>query len=113
MFSSNRTSLAVAALAVFVTVSVCGLAAPAAAQTAPKARTAQQERMVECNQQAKGKMGDDRKVFMKTCLKGEAASGKTLSASQERMKSCNADATSKSLKGDERKAFMKTCLKAG
>ncbi len=31
-------------------------------------------------------------------------------AQQEKMKSCNAEATSKQLKGDERKAFMKTCL---
>ncbi|MFZ5957713.1 PsiF family protein [Pseudomonas sp. QL9] len=34
-------------------------------------------------------------------------------AQQEKMKTCNADATAKSLKGDERKAFMSTCLKAG
>ncbi len=32
---------------------------------------------------------------------------------QEKMKSCNAEATAKGLKGDERKAFMKTCLSAG
>ena len=31
---------------------------------------------------------------------------------QERMKTCNADATTKALKGDERKAFMSNCLKA-
>ena len=31
---------------------------------------------------------------------------------QERMKACNADAATKSLKGDERKAFMKDCLSA-
>ena len=31
-------------------------------------------------------------------------------AQQEKMKTCNADATSKQLKGDERQAFMKTCL---
>ena len=31
-------------------------------------------------------------------------------AQQEKMKTCNADATSKQLKGDERKAYMKTCL---
>ena len=31
---------------------------------------------------------------------------------QDKMKSCNADATSKQLKGDDRKAFMKTCLSA-
>jgi psiF repeat len=29
---------------------------------------------------------------------------------QEKMKTCNADADSKSLKGDDRKSFMKTCL---
>lgn len=33
-------------------------------------------------------------------------------AQQEKMKTCNADATTKALKGDERKAFMSTCLKA-
>ena len=33
-------------------------------------------------------------------------------AQQEKMKTCNADATSKQLKGDERQAFMKTCLSA-
>lgn len=33
-------------------------------------------------------------------------------AQQEKMKTCNADATSKQLTGDERKAFMKTCLSA-
>ncbi|MBG6287402.1 MULTISPECIES: PsiF family protein [Pseudomonas] len=34
-------------------------------------------------------------------------------AQQEKMKTCNADATTKALKGDERKAYMSTCLKAG
>ncbi len=36
-------------------------------------------------------------------------------AQQERMKSCNKDATAKGLKGDARKDFMKSCLsgKAG
>lgn len=31
-------------------------------------------------------------------------------AQQEKMKTCNADATTQKLTGDERKAFMKTCL---
>ncbi len=31
---------------------------------------------------------------------------------QEKMKTCNADASAKSLKGDDRKAFMKECLSA-
>ena len=33
-------------------------------------------------------------------------------AQQDKMKTCNADATAKNLKGDERKAFMKECLAA-
>jgi hypothetical protein len=33
-------------------------------------------------------------------------------AQQNKMTTCNADATAKSLKGDERKAFMSNCLKA-
>lgn len=32
-------------------------------------------------------------------------------AQQEKMKTCNADASTKALKGDERKAFMSDCLK--
>jgi psiF repeat len=31
---------------------------------------------------------------------------------QNKMTTCNADATSKGLKGDDRKAYMKTCLSA-
>lgn len=81
--------------------------------TAPKAKTAQQERMTTCNQHAKDMKGDERKAFMSSCLKGEtSADGKALTSSQQRMKTCNADATAKALKGDERKAFMSTCLKA-
>jgi hypothetical protein len=34
-------------------------------------------------------------------------------AQQERMKSCNAQASKKEMKGDERKAFMSDCLKGG
>jgi hypothetical protein len=33
-------------------------------------------------------------------------------AQQEKMKTCNADATAKGLKGDERKTFMSSCLGA-
>jgi hypothetical protein len=80
---------------------------------AAHAKTAQQERMTTCNQEAKGKTGDERKAFMSSCLKGEkAAPEKELTASQQRMKSCNAEASSKALKGDQRKAFMSNCLKA-
>ncbi|MNG94884.1 Phosphate starvation-inducible protein PsiF precursor [compost metagenome] len=40
------------------------------------------------------------------CSQGFAAT-----AQQEKMKTCNADATTKALKGDERKAYMSDCLK--
>ncbi|MDF0733798.1 PsiF family protein [Pseudomonas entomophila] len=41
-----------------------------------------------------------------------SAQGFAATAQQEKMKTCNAEATEKALKGDERKAFMSTCLKA-
>ena len=40
-----------------------------------------------------------------------SAQGFAATAQQEKMTSCNADASAKALKGDERKAFMSTCLK--
>ncbi len=39
------------------------------------------------------------------CSQGFAAT-----AQQNKMTTCNAQATTKTLKGDDRKAFMKTCL---
>jgi hypothetical protein len=41
-----------------------------------------------------------------------SAQGFAATAQQDKMTTCNADASAKSLKGDERKAFMSTCLKA-
>jgi hypothetical protein len=41
------------------------------------------------------------------CSQGFAATDQ-----QNKMTSCNAEATAKTLKGDERKAFMSSCLKA-
>ena len=46
---------------------------------------------------------------MSQCLKGDAAMPMT---QQDKMKKCNADASTKALKGDERQAFMSACLKA-
>ena len=39
------------------------------------------------------------------------AADKPLTAQQQRMKSCNAEASGKELKGDERRQFMSRCLK--
>ena len=70
-----------------------------------KQPTPQQKLMGTCNTEAKTKelKGDDRKAYMSSCL----SDGRK--RQQERMKTCNVDATGK--KGDERKAFMSECLK--
>ena len=52
--------------------------------------------------------GDERKAFMSDCLKADNKQ----TAQQQKMKSCNAQASKKELKGDERKAFMSKCLSA-
>jgi hypothetical protein len=89
--------------------------APMAGASAPKAPSAaqakQQNKMVDCNKDAKEKnlKGDERKSFMSTCLKAKSDAQK---AQQEKMKTCNKDAGEKKLKGDERKKYMSTCLSA-
>ena len=75
--------------------------------------TPQQSKMKTCNAEAKGKLGDERKMFMKECLSAKpAADAATGTTQQNKMKTCNADAKTKALAGDERKAFMKECLSA-
>ncbi len=69
-----------------------------------KALSASQQRMVDCNKEASGKKGDDRKTFMRTCMQADKAGGKQ----QNRMKECNVKASG--MKGDERKTFMSQCL---
>jgi hypothetical protein len=93
------------ALAAAAAVAIPAWAADAA--SAPKARTAQQNKMTACNKQASGKTGDERKAFMKQCLSAKAGGP---SGQQEKMKKCNADAAGKT--GDERKKFMASCLSA-
>jgi hypothetical protein len=88
--------------------------APAYSAEDNKPLTPQQQRMKDCNAEAKQKSlaGQERKDFMKSCLGGKQAAAKDArSAQQDKMKVCNAEATKKSLKGDERKAFMSDCLK--
>lgn len=74
----------------------------AAGASAPMAMTKQQTRMGDCNKEAAGKKGDERKAFMKTCLSSKPTT------QQDKMKQCNVDAKGKA--GDERKSFMKECL---
>ncbi|MEY3011836.1 MAG: Phosphate starvation-inducible protein psiF precursor [Pseudomonadota bacterium] len=78
-------------------------------------KNAAQQRMQDCNAEAKQKAlkGEERKAFMKSCLKKDAPAPAATpkNAAQQRMKDCNAQAKDKGLKGADRKAFMKTCLK--
>jgi hypothetical protein len=77
------------------------IAASMYAQAADEKKpTAQQAKMTQCNQEAAGMKGDERKAFMSKCLKATR---------QEKMTSCNKEAGD--MKGDERKAFMSKCLK--
>jgi hypothetical protein len=93
------------------TVSAFTIAAAFALPAMAKDPTPQQQRMSTCNTQATGKKGDERKAFMSSCLKGDAAASPAKTAQQQKMVTCNKDASAKSLKGDARKSFMSTCLK--
>jgi hypothetical protein len=79
---------------------------PAFAQSQASQST-QQSKMSQCNKDAAGMKGDQRKAFMKDCLSAKpAAAG---NSQQTKMATCNKDATG--MKGDERKKFMSECLK--
>ncbi len=88
----------------------------ALAVSAPAFAGAQQDKMKACNADAKEQAlkGDERKAFMKNCLKKDAAldTAAVPASQQNKMKSCSAEAKSKALKGQEHKDFMKSCLSA-
>ena len=94
-----RRQLAALTLALPLCFTLAGGSALAEDKTAP----AQQTKMAECNKQAEGKNGDERKAFMSECQTNKQA------RQQDKMKACNKGAEGK--KGDERKAFMSECLK--
>ena len=48
-----------------------------AADPPAKPLTPQQQKMKDCNAQATGKHGDERKAFMSTCLKGSSTAATT------------------------------------
>jgi hypothetical protein len=89
----------------------------AAAPAAEKKMTAQQNKMGDCNKEAKDKKlaGDERKKFMSSCLKGGDAAPPAAAAKptgqKQKMGYCNKEAKEKKLAGDERKKFMSNCLK--
>lgn len=92
----------------------------AVAVSTPAFAGAQHDKMKGCNKEATGMKGDERKAFMKKCLKkdyvlkadGEAKpTASAAPTQQDKMKTCNADAKAKALSGAERKSFMSSCLK--
>ncbi|MFZ3087831.1 MAG: PsiF family protein [Methylotenera sp.] len=52
------------------------------------------------------------KKFLMTIIMMTYCFGAYAATQQDKMKTCNADATAKAMKGDERKTFMKDCLSA-
>lgn len=127
-------------LALVLTTAIGASYAFAADAARAKTLTPQQQKMKDCNAQATGKKGDERKAFLNTCLKADsttapaaaapaaatpaatpaaaaapaataAAPATSMTPQQQKMKACNVEATSKHLKGEERKSFMSTCLK--
>jgi len=94
-----------------IVVSLAALFAIGAAQAQDKKPTAQQERMTQCNQEAKGMTGDARQKFMSDCLSGKPGKAKGQTAQQQKMTECNKQAAAKGLKGDARQKFMSDCLK--
>lgn len=77
-----RKSLLVLLLSFGASAAMAATAVPAssASGVAPKALSSSQNRMVQCNKDAAGKKGDERKAFMKGCLKGTPASAAVASA---------------------------------
>lgn len=107
-----KKMLATAVLASVISVGQFAFTPAAVAEEAKKPATPQQQRMRDCNKEAEGMKGQERKDFMKQCLSGKQAEHKDArAAQQDKMKTCNTDATAKGLKGDARKAFMSDCLK--
>ncbi len=81
-------SMSLRLLAVSAAFAFAGAAFAATPQTgkatpSSKPHTAQQQRMIDCNKQATGKKGAERKTFMSSCLKGHAAAAPSSRQTQQ------------------------------
>jgi polyhydroxyalkanoate synthesis regulator phasin len=73
----------------------------------------QQQRINDCRAKAGNRKGDERKIFMSSCLKqATAAHSEAQKKQQERMSACTRQASEKKLSGDARRSFMSSCLKS-
>ncbi len=75
----------------------------------------QQEKMKSCSAEAKatGKIGPERKPFMKQCMRGGMTDDEVKAKramKKEKNKSCRAEAKASGKKGAERKAMVKSCM---
>ena len=115
-----------------LTFAFAAAAAGAVESGSAKTYSPQQQKMKDCNAQAAGKSGEERKAFMSNCLKGSASKAPAANAatskptassnvadapthpakslSKQEKKACNAQAAGKS--GDERKAVLSACHKS-
>ncbi len=83
--SMSLRLLAVSAAFAFAGAAFAAAPQASKASSAAKPHTAQQQRMIDCNKQATGKKGAERKTFMSACLKGHvAAAPSTRPATQEK-----------------------------
>jgi hypothetical protein len=103
--------LSAIALAIVFFTSMAPLQSNAAEATTEKKLSSSQQRMVGCNKEAVGKKGQERRDFMRQCMRGDNAPAAMVSQ-ENKMKACNQQAGEKSLKGPERKTFMSDCLKS-
>lgn len=69
--------------------------------------TPQQDRMKSCNAEAKGKKGDERKVFMKSCLSADKPAASGAAGADCEKKAVSKDG--KPLAGAAKASFMKKC----
>lgn len=80
----------------------------------PAEKPTQQNRMKQCNQDAAGKKGDERKQFMSGCLKGEASGAPAAQGKDDPVHdACGMMAAEKKLAGAAKSSFMKKCVADG
>ena len=104
-------NLIVVATSLFLVSGLAQAADPTPA--AGKSLSSSQQRMADCNKEAAGKKGPERRDFMRQCMHGDnAPPGGGRMSQQDRMRDCNKQAGEKALRGPDRKAFMSECLKA-
>ncbi len=91
-----------------------------------KPKTAQQQKFADCSHKSKGLKAEERKKFMRVCLKGKAVDKKNKAgndnnkpgndtdeamAASDSLQSCSEDADSRNLEGEDRDWFISECLR--